>query len=211
MKKCLLSVVAFVCLAGCGNADTYNNNRETRYFAYVGEPAAVLYDNFGTPYKGIKYSDTERALIFHTQDFEREWAYTDYRYCDITFFLTNDIVTGWEMNGNQCAINEEDTGIFSGFFSGGSVSGGVPSDAFTGSPVLVPNGAAVPNDAFGLWRTDAAAYTNSGATQFDFDEDFIADQPSDTQDADWMDFDEPEQSYTAPQSVSGHRIAADAF
>ncbi len=117
MKKYLLSLLALVGLVGCSHGDLYNTNRETRYFAYVGEPAAVLYDNFGTPYKGIRYSATEHALVFHTQDIEREWAYSDYRYCDITFYLTNNIVTGWEMTGNQCAINEEETSFFDRVFA----------------------------------------------------------------------------------------------
>ncbi len=134
MKKYLLSAIAVFCLAGCGGTDTYNPYQETRYFAYVGEPAAVLYDNFGTPYKGIKYNDRERALIFHTQDIDREWSFVDYRYCDITFYLTDDVVTSWTLDGNHCAINEEKTGFFDGWFSDEPDSTPAPAP----TPAFVP-------------------------------------------------------------------------
>lgn len=99
-------MAALVILSACGIRNgEYVHSGEARSNAYYGQSVADLYENFGIPTRGIKYSDTERALIYRSQDIEKEWAHRYFRKCVLVFYLKNDYVVDWAFEGNKCIVN----------------------------------------------------------------------------------------------------------
>lgn len=104
MKKIMCFMGLLLLVSACANEPL--PNRETRSTTFVGQSVADLYENFGAPDEGIWVSDNERYLIYHNIDIVREWAYSYYNYCNITFLVKDDRVESWNTEGNQCVLFE---------------------------------------------------------------------------------------------------------
>ncbi len=103
MKKWIAAGILPLLLAGCGSSD-YVHSKEPRSIVYYGQPVADLYENFGTPTKATRISDTERILIYVSQEIEKEWAYRYVRGCVMQFRLVNERVVDWAADGQACVI-----------------------------------------------------------------------------------------------------------
>lgn len=103
MKKWIAAGILPLLLAGCGSSD-YVHSKEPRSTVYYGQPVADLYENFGTPTKATRISDTERILIYVSQEIEKEWAYRYVRGCVMQFRLVNERVVDWAADGQACVI-----------------------------------------------------------------------------------------------------------
>ncbi len=127
MKKIAAFLIP-LCLTACVDSDAFLHSQEPRSAVYYGQPVADLYENFGTPTRGIKYSETERALVYSTQEIEKDWAYRYFRSCVLTFYLKDDRVVDWTAEGDKCVILSSETpnGMFGEKYA-------LPQDAFMGN------------------------------------------------------------------------------
>jgi len=137
----------------------YVHTTEPRSVVYRGQPAADVYENFGSPTKIKRLKSNVQVLIYQKQEIEKDWAYRYFHSCEMQFYMVDDRVSDWYSTGDMCAIksnrysdvdwDEQDNGLLSFFnesplyadvpsYSKGYYSEQIPSDAFAGHSYKEP-------------------------------------------------------------------------
>ncbi len=153
MKKINAVLLCSLLLCACSESE-YVHSSEPRSQVYYGQPVADVYENFGTPTKGIRLSDNERILIWISQEVEKDWAYRYLRACTVKIHLRDERVINWSAEGQGCVISSNSDGeeinqLIESQKSGTSSTPSLPADAFGSTPQTNVFGGTLPADAFG--------------------------------------------------------------
>ena len=121
----LLLILAFLTMSGCTDIGFQRSKYQEKLDNWVGKSAAMLYEDWGMPMQ-VSRVDTSTVLASYYQSesqpidnvfepYESEMSYDamavpDYGlplapplfYCKTTFVIKNNIVTGYNFNGDDC-------------------------------------------------------------------------------------------------------------
>lgn len=152
MKKINTVLLCSLLLCACSEHE-YVHSSEPRSQVYYGQPVADVYENFGTPTKGVRLSDNERILIWISQEVEKDWAYRYLRACTVKIHLRDERVINWSAEGQGCVISSNSDGeeinqLIESQKSGTPSTPSLPTDAFDGATQTNAIGGTLPADAF---------------------------------------------------------------
>ena len=152
MKKINAVLLCSLLLCACSESE-YVHSSEPRSQVYYGQPVADVYENFGTPTKGIRLSDNERILIWISQEVEKDWAYRYLRACTVKIHLRNERVINWSAEGQGCVISSNSDGeeidqLIEAQKSTALSAPSLPTDAFGGTTQTNVFGGTLQADAF---------------------------------------------------------------
>lgn len=189
-------------LSACGTGLEYTHTTEPRSVVYMGQPAADLHENFGTPSKIKKLSHNEQVIIYQRQEIEKDWSYRYLHSCEMQFYMVDDRVRDWYSTGDTCAIKTHSNSSFTNTgMTKSHLPFGIPDDAFGDSPLFdeIPENergifSGVASDAFDNTQNYTDYSNNSG-----LDDEFgIFDAP-------------PTKKHISNTTTSYHNIPDDAF
>ena len=104
MKKIYLLFLLF--LSSCLSVSPIQNEI-SRSQIYYGQTLADLYENFGPPQKGERFSYGVSMYIFNQQEVVSERVEKFFYDCKLRVFVQDDHVIDWDWQGNNCQFKEK--------------------------------------------------------------------------------------------------------
>ncbi len=96
---------AFLFIGAC-TTDYPIQNEISRSQIYYGQSLADLYENFGAPKKGERFSYGVSMYIFEQQEIISERVEKSIYDCRLRVFVQDDHVIDWDWQGNNCQFTE---------------------------------------------------------------------------------------------------------